>query len=328
MTFNKSLKILITTTEYEEAPFIMDQVKSLRSSGLSVTIFKFSPKKNPLNYIRARLKLAKLVRLNEFDIIHAHYGQSGFISKFRDIPLITTFHGTDVMGIIGENGSYTFMGKVLSMLSKLTSLMSDYCICVSSRIAIQLPKSINKKVIPCGIDIKIFQKMDKVKCRKSLKFDDKKYILFAGDPSIKVKNYELALKSFNMFIKDSKIDSCLIPFKGYDRSQVPKLLNAVDLLLMTSKHEGSPMVIKEAIACKTPIVSVDVGDVKELIDDISGSYVVDREDINLISDKIKKVLDQNDSQRSEPNIASIDLAYINGKLIDLYKNLIKDYYNN
>ena len=111
------MKILITTTEYEEAPFILDQVKSLRSSGFSVTIFKFSPKKNPLSYIRARIKLGKIVRLNDFDIIHAHYGQSGFISKFRGIPLITTFHGTDVMGIVGEDGSYTFMGRILTLIS-------------------------------------------------------------------------------------------------------------------------------------------------------------------------------------------------------------------
>ena len=53
------MNILITTTEYEEAPFIMDQIKTLRKSGISVTIFKFSPKKNPLNYIKTRMKLKK-----------------------------------------------------------------------------------------------------------------------------------------------------------------------------------------------------------------------------------------------------------------------------
>ena len=55
------MNILITTTEYEEAPFIMDQIKTLRKSGISVTIFKFSPKKNPLNYIKTRMKLKKIV---------------------------------------------------------------------------------------------------------------------------------------------------------------------------------------------------------------------------------------------------------------------------
>jgi teichuronic acid biosynthesis glycosyltransferase TuaC len=322
------MNILITTTEYEEAPFIMDQIKTLRRSEFSVTIFKFSPKKNPLNYIKARIKLKKIVRSKKFDLIHAHYGQSGFISKFNGVPLITTFHGTDVMGIVGKDGSYTLMGRALTILSKLTSLISDSCICVSSRIANRLPNTINKNIIPCGIDTRIFKKMDKLKCRESLKFEKKKYILFAGNPLIGVKNYKLALQSFDMYVKNSNVDACLIPLKGYDRSQVPELLNAVDLLLMTSKHEGSPMVIKEAIACRTPIVSVDVGDVKELIEDIPGSYVVKRKSAKKISDKIKKSFLQNDSEKSDSSVKSIDLEHINNKLIITYKNLIKEYYNN
>ena len=274
------------------------------------------------------MKLKKIVLSKKFDLIHAHYGQSGFISKFPGIPLITTFHGTDVMGIVGNDGSYTFMGRVLNVVSILTSLISNSCICVSKRISSRLPNTVNKNVIPCGIDTRIFKKMDKLKCRESLEFGQKKYILFAGDPNIGVKNYKLALQSFEMYLKNSSVDACLIPFKGFERSKVPELLNAVDLLLMTSKHEGSPMVIKEAIACKTPIVSVDVGDVKELIEDIPGSYVVKRKSAKIISDKIKKSLFHDESKKSDFSVKAIDLEHINEKLIVTYKNLIKDYFNN
>ena len=66
----------------------------------------------------------------------------------------------------------------------------------------------------------------------------------------------------------------MLPLRGYKHNEVPILLNAIDVLLMTSHHEGSPMIIKEALACNTPIVSLDVGDVKERLMNIEGCYVI------------------------------------------------------
>ena len=54
-------------------------------------------------------------------------------------------------------------------------------------------------------------------------------------------------------------------------------MNAVDVTLMTSDHEGSPVAIKESLACMTPVVSVPVGDVPELIAGLPGCAIVPRE---------------------------------------------------
>ena len=75
--------------------------------------------------------------------------------------------------------------------------------CIKTNIK-SITKPVNKNVIPCGIDTRIFKKMDKLKCRESLEFGQKKYILFAGDPNIGVKNYKLALQSFEMYLKKFK----------------------------------------------------------------------------------------------------------------------------
>ena len=66
---------------------------------------------------------------------------TGSLALFQNFLgfLITTFHGTDVMGIVGNDGSYTFMGRVLNVVSILTSLISNSCICVSKRISSRLP---------------------------------------------------------------------------------------------------------------------------------------------------------------------------------------------
>lgn len=113
---------------------------------------------------------------------------------------------------------------------------------------------------------------------------DKKYVLFAGAFDNAVKNYPLAKETI-AFVPEAE----LIELNGYTRDQVTLLMCAVDCFLMTSFTEGSPQVIKEAMACGCPIVSVDVGDVRERITDLDGCYVVSR-DPKDISDGLRKAI--------------------------------------
>jgi len=60
---------------------------------------------------------------------------------------------------------------------------------------------------------------------------------------------------------------------GVPNAEVPFWLNASDALLLTSQHEGSPTIVKEALGCGLPVVSVDVGDVAERIERIEGCHL-------------------------------------------------------
>ena len=83
-----------------------DQVNELKHSGILIDIFQFYGRKSLINYIRDRKKLKNIIKNKKIDLIHAHYGQCGYISKFKGIPLITTFHGSDTTGLIIKNGKY------------------------------------------------------------------------------------------------------------------------------------------------------------------------------------------------------------------------------
>ena len=264
------------------------------------------------------------MKKEKYDLVHAHYGQSGFISKFINIPLVTTFHGSDSIGLIGDRGQYTLMGKFLQFVSKIASKLSKKSIFVSNKAKSSLKVIKNYEVIPCGIDTSVFKPLDKIECRKILGLVNKRYVLFAGNPSVKVKNYDLALKSFEKLKININFSVEMLPLKGYKHSEVPILLNAIDVLLMTSHHEGSPMIIKEALACNTPVVSVDVGDVKERLIDVEGCYVIENRLENDIASSLIKVLNNNGKINSRDHIMDLDLEHINQQILNLYQEILQN----
>ena len=117
---------------------------------------------------------------------------------------------------------------------------------------------------------KKFYPIDRNKARKKLNYDTKQnIILFSSSFNIPIKNYELAREA----IKISKNNFLTVELVNKSRKEVLNLLNACDMVLMTSKNEGSPQIIKEAMACNRPIISTDVGDVREVISKIEGCYI-------------------------------------------------------
>lgn len=68
------------------------------------------------------------------------------------------------------------------------------------------------------------------------------------------------------------------------------MINSSDFLLLTSFREGSPQVIKEAMACNCPIVSTDVGDIKWVIGNTEGCYLTTF-DPKVVAEKLKMAIE-------------------------------------
>ena len=251
------------------APFILEQANVLRNKGCEVDFFGLRGK-GLLGYLKNLTALKERVKQVRPDVIHAHYGLSGLLANLqRKVPVITTYHGSDI--------NYRW----LLPFSLLSMKLSAWNIFVSDAI-MKIAKARKKSsVVPCGIDLDPLQLTDKVIARDRMRLDaDKPYILFSGAFDCEEKNPSLAKK----VVEQTGIPEIeLIELKGYSREEVTLLFCGVDALLMTSFSEGSPQVIKEAMACGCPIVSVDVGDVKERISNLDGCYVTSSYDPTVLA---------------------------------------------
>ena len=261
------------------SPFIKDQIDCLELLGVKIKTFMIKGR-GMSGYLYNLRPLKEKIKDIKPDIIHAHYGFSGLLASLqRKIPTITTFHGSDIN--IKTNSYFSFLASRLSTENIFTHE--------------SLPKKIgyNKqaKIISCGVNMNNFYPVSQSECRKKLGLNDNKiYALFSSSFENKNKNYPLALKSVKMC--SSKIE--IIELKGFSREKVNLLINAVDFVIITSFSETGPLIAKEAMACNVPVVSVDVGQIKDIFGDEKGYFVCSYEPED-IKDKINYLL--NTSQK-------------------------------
>jgi len=296
----------------------------LRENGLDVDVFHFRGAKNPLNYLKAAIALRKKVKSSTYSIIHAQWGQSALPAIFLNLPLVVTFRGSDLFGISNPTGQYSWKGKVLQWASRLVAFRSDRIVVVTSKMINLLPLAKRKfvEVIPSGINLNLFIPMSKEVCRKKLTLPmNKKLVLFAGHPSREDKRYPLAVKVMEEVKKE--IDVELFYADNVAVSEMPTYINAADVLLLTSKHEGSPNVIKESLACNVPVVSVDVGDVRERIEKIAGCVVCNSDNVSDIASGLLLALQKDQANfESRSYVMELDENLITKKYVEVYKSLL------
>ena len=243
------------------APFITEQVTALERAGVTCQYFGINDK-GLFGYLKHFHSFRQAIQVFCPDVIHAHYGFSGLFANLqRRIPVVTTYHGSDIND------------RRMLFFSRWAIRLSAYNVFVSKEnLRLAKPPKNNYAIIPCGINLEDYPVLDQNAARQALGWsNDRHYILFSGAFDNPVKNAALAQSAIELLDQTT-----LVELKGYSRSQVSMLMNAADALVMTSHTEGSPQVIKEAMACGCPIVSVDVGDVKELIGQTDGCYIAER----------------------------------------------------
>jgi len=285
--------------------YVYEQIESLKKFGVSYDTYIIEGK-GALGYLKNYKGLMQKIKSYQPDCVHAHYGLSGLLSNLqRKIPVITTFHGCD----INEKKNQKF--------AKITTALSAENIFVHKKLPPKINYNRELHVIPCGVDTCTFFHINREEaCEKMGLETDKRYALFASSFDLEVKNYPLAKAS----IEKCKSDIELIELKGYTREEVNLLMNAVDFLLVTSLSETGPVVVKEAMSCNCPIISVDVGDVKSINKGLNQCYIVPY-DVDKIAKQIDKIIGESVEKNNREKIEQYSLEIIATKIFEVYKKV-------
>jgi len=256
------LNILIVTAMYPHpgnegyGAFVMQQVEQMRALGHSVEVLHFPGYRSKSEYVKAAASVFRQTRTRRYDILHAHYGVTGLATIFRNsVPLVISVHGSD--GLVG---------RIEPFITRFTCKRADAVIVASATIAEKIPGTI----IPCGVDLNAFFPIPKADARRRLSLSpERKYVLFPFDPARPVKRHAMAKAAVARLQQEVPEAELLVVWRAQN-GEMPLYYSAADSMILCSSSEASPTSVKEALACNLPVVSTDVGDVREIMRGISG----------------------------------------------------------
>ncbi|QRM27235.1 glycosyltransferase family 4 protein [Microvirga sp. VF16] len=323
------IRVLMITSEWPTqeipfaVPFLVQQVEFLKRAGVEVEVFYFRGAKNPINYFKAwrRLQRQYKYRWNEFDLVHAQFGQAALIPWPKRLPLVITFHGVDMLGYLSHTGRMTLQGKLLVWLGQMVAHFADAVLIVSNEMRRNLPASIPLHMLPTGVDLASMPCLTREEARRQLGLSlDERLILFVGNPNDPRKRSSRAREAVDVL--NSRLPARLIIGWGKPHKDIIALMYACDVLVVTSLQEGSPTIVKEALACNLGVVSVVVGDVVERLKDIDGCEVVADDKPETIAAALERALRHDGRIRGREAVEELDERVLTEKLIRIYQSII------
>jgi teichuronic acid biosynthesis glycosyltransferase TuaC len=256
------MRALIVTNMYPTpahpalGSFVRDQVEALQRTGeAQLQVFAFEPG-GYRAYARAAARLYADHRRERFDIVHSHFGLTTWPAlAVRGRARLVTLHGTDLAH--PRSRPVTLAGLPLTDLVGV----------VSDSLAHEVPHWASRgrlAVLPCGIDLHRFTRIERAQARAQLGLDpDQPYLLFAADPRRPEKRHDLALAAAG--------DVPLLTLGDVEPARVPLWVNAVNAVLIPSDREGFGLAVLEALACDVPVLATPVGIAPELLADLPGT---------------------------------------------------------
>jgi glycosyltransferase involved in cell wall biosynthesis len=195
------------------------------------------------------------------------------------------------------------------------------------------------EVIPLGVDFELFTPGDQARARAELGIDasetaggaaGEKVVLFGGAPANAVKGYDV-FRDVLAAIGDRGMPAreLILAEPGQPRAAVVTKMAAADALLFTSRQgaEGSPMVVKEAAAVGLPVVTVEVGDVAEVLAGVTPSAVVPfpqtrAELVDALADRLAEVLEAGGRSNGRERLARLDSRHVAKRVVAVYRKAV------
>jgi teichuronic acid biosynthesis glycosyltransferase TuaC len=308
--------------------FVEQQVLGLRRIGLEVDVmFVDRVARGMRAYFEMAPALERALRAG-VDVVHVMYGgvmAERVLRRTFAQPTVVTFHGSDLLGEHLSGWRRKAVAHIGVLASHRAAARATGVIAVSQVVAAALPPAIPRdkvRIIPCGIDLDRFVPMDRASCQQRLGWDPRRvHVLFPANTGDPVKRPALAAAAVARLVA-SGTPATLHHLSGIPNDEVPVWINASDALLLTSLHEGSPTVVKEALACNVPVVSVDVGDVAERIAGIAGCHLAPPA-IDALADALTLVARTRAPIQGRDHMTPLSHLAIAGRLRDVYAALLR-----
>ena len=302
-----------------------------------------------LHLIEFQKKLEETFELNNFDVIHSHYWLSGLVakdisSKFN-IPFIFTSHSLGVF-LEGYNNERTDCEKIVMTSSNFVTASTNY-----ENILLSESYKIDKKkikLIKPGVDESLFSpdpnllkeniflsigRIQKQKRQlEAIEFlnsfreinNDFKCYFIGGPSGNSGDDYFVELKEI---VKDLDLESHIEFLGNLPQSKIRKLLNRSKLLIHTSEYETFGLVAIEAHSVGVPVISINQGSLKEIIDNNINGYIAESFKDPYLNEFILKILNDDKfadyiSKSAINSAKKYDWKNTTKELNNLYESLI------
>lgn len=301
-------------------------------------------------YLLTLFLKAKCIPDNKNTIIHVQRPENSipFIIFHKRSRIVCTIHGPRHIAIKKKKGRLVFI--LTKTINKIVFKYIHHTIVVDnvSYNYFNKYKHLSSKLsrISIGVDTDFYKRLGDNKYLKKQKRIplDKKIVLFVGRLELEkniyfIINSAVVLKKINKNImllitgsgslKKELVDYAkniglndIIFLEEQPNKEMPIIYSLADILVLASEYEGSPTVIKEALSCQVPIVSTNVGDVKDTIKDINNCYITDKkpEVFATIMNKAltKNILSYNQIKKINSRISAKSMT---AKTYDIYKKV-------
>lgn len=321
------MKVLAVTAIYPSAEkpafgtFVRAQVEALREAGVEVDVFVLQGRNRKLMYPKAIFELRQWLNKTSYDLIHTHYGYVGIVGRtqFR-CPVVMTFHGSDILGGINQQGKRTFFSHFEVLSSKIVGALADAVIVQTRQMANQFRRK-DVHVISHEVNLDLFHPIDREQARQTLGLDPhKKYLLFAAHPDNAVKRFPLAQAAAEALKQQDKDVELLVVYKE-TQERLNDYMNACDALVFPSYQEGSPNIIKQALACNLPLVATDVGDVRDMVGDTQQCYICPPT-ADAFADKLRLILETRQRSNGREKVQHLSAPLVAERIIRVYERTI------
>lgn len=307
---------------------VLKQGNSLQKHGVDLSFFTVKGK-GASSYLKAAKELRTYLREHPTDIIHAHFALCGFVSwlAHRREKLVISFMGSDVLGMNSTDGKFTLAGKVYAWFNRTFHRFTfDYIIVKSEEMARTFGRPLKHlSVIPNGVDMDDFCLVDKESAWRHIPWNEPgnhemKHVFFVSNPNRNEKNYALAERAVKAL---NRPDVRLTAIHSLAIAELKYYYAVADVIIMTSFHEGSPNVIKEAMASNCNVVCTHVGDVKAIFGEQPNCWITSHELEEVVAalrEALQRPRIENQSRNFILSIG-LDEASIAQRIDDIYQKL-------